>query len=146
MNINEFEIKSQISDERISNSFFAWLNTIAHNLYMDFLKERSKTLYSDCSYEELECEEPRPDDFEFEIDQNTDILLQEAWDSLDEREKYIVNICIKYNCLDNKNHLPDNEIKEICKELFIEKGHIRVIKFRALKKLQKIRKVHEKSK
>jgi len=59
-------------------------------------------------------------------------------DSLNDRERLIINLCLQYDCLDNKNHLPDNIIADICRTLNVKKGNIRVIKLRALQKMHNI--------
>ncbi len=137
-NIGGFEFDKLWSEEKIKNKVASWLNKIAFNLFMDLFKERSKQDVLDENYYEMEDDGQRPDDFEFENDDTIQIRLQDALDSLNERERLIVNLCIEHNCLDNKNHLPDDVISDICKSLNIEKGNIRVIKLRALKKMREI--------
>lgn len=134
--ICDFEISGEVFEKKLENSVFKWLNRIAFNLFIDFLEERAKTKYLGDFLEELE-EVPELEDFNIEVDESTNILLQEAWDDLDERERLIFYFCIRYNCLDNKDHLPDDVISRICSSLNTSKGNIRVIKNRALKRLRK---------
>lgn len=131
-----FEFEISWSEEKLGNKIAAWLNRIAYNLFIDLLKERSKYESLDDGYNDVEDDSFRPDDFEFEQDDTTQLKLQDAWDSLTEREKLIVNLCIKHNCLENKNHLPDDVIADICTSLKINKGNIRSIKYRALVKMR----------
>ena len=137
-NIGGFEFDNLWSEEKLKNKVAGWLNKIAFNLFMDFFEERSKEDELDENYYEMEDDGLRPDDFEFENDDMIQIKLQDALDSLNNRERLIVNLCIEHNCLDNKNHLPDDVISDICKSLNIKKGNIRVIKLRALKKMRGI--------
>ena len=133
--IENFTIEHTASEGKQLNSLFAWLNKIAFRFFLDFLESRAKTTYSDRTYEGVECEDDRPDDFEFD-DDIPSIIVQEAWDDLDERERLIFYFCIIHNCLDNGDHLPDDAIERICNKLKIKKGNIRVIKNRALKRLR----------
>jgi RNA polymerase sigma factor (sigma-70 family) len=137
-NINSFEFDSHWTDEKFGNKIASWLNRIAFNLFMDVFKERSKMEALDENYYEMEDDGLRPDDFEIDSNDLMQIKLQDALDSLNERERLIVNLCIEHNCLENKDHLPDDIISDICKSLNIKKGNIRVIKFRALKKMLEI--------
>jgi len=134
--IKEFEFNPAISELRVTNKLFAWLNKIAKNIFFDFLRQRKKIIYTDDSFEELVCEDIRPDEYDFDDSEETNVKLQEAWDDLDDREKLIFYYCIEYSCLDNNNHLPDDVIDDICRILRIKKGTIRVIKLRALKRLR----------
>jgi RNA polymerase sigma factor (sigma-70 family) len=137
-NVNDFDFENAWSEEKFRNKVAAWLNKIAYNLFIDMLKERSKYVALDEDYNAIEDDGPSPDDFEFEQDDMTQLKLQDALDSLNERERFIVNKCIEHNCLDNKDHLPDDVISDICRSLKIKKGNIRVIKLRALKKMRTI--------
>jgi RNA polymerase sigma factor (sigma-70 family) len=133
--IDDYKIEDNVSENKKLNNLFAWLNKIAFRFFLDFLESRAKTRYSENTYEEAECEDPRPDSFEFDDDTSA-IIVQEAWDDLDERERLIFYYCIEYNCLDNGSHLPDDAIDKICDKLKISRGNIRVIKNRALKRLR----------
>jgi RNA polymerase sigma factor (sigma-70 family) len=136
--INSFEFDKLWSEEKLANKVASWLNKIAFNIFMDLFKERSKEDVLDENYYDMEDDALRPDDFEFENDDMIQVKLQDALDSLNDRERLIVNFCIEHNCLDNMNHLPDDVIADICKSLNIEKGNIRVIKLRALKKMREV--------
>jgi RNA polymerase sigma factor (sigma-70 family) len=137
-NISGFEFDDEWPEEKFKNKVAAWLNKIAYNLIIDMLKERSKYVPLEENYDEMQDDGLRPDDFEFEQHDMTQIKLQEALDSLNDRERFIINVCNEHNCLDNKNHLPDDAILDICKSLNINKGNIRVIKIRALRKMREI--------
>lgn len=134
--INCFEFDVSWPEEKFRNKIAVWLNRIAHNLFIDLLKERSKYVPLDDDYSEMEDDDFRPDDFEFEQDDMIELKLQDALDSLNDRERLIINMCIKYDCLDNKDHLPDDAIADICNSLKLSKGNIRVIKLRALRKIR----------
>lgn len=131
-----FEFEYSWVEEKIANKVAAWFNTIAHNLYIDLLKEKAKCCEIDGDYDEIVDDGYRPDDFEFEVDDSTELRLQDAMDSLNDRERYIINIYLQHNCLGNNNHLPDEVISDICCSLGITKGNIRVINLRALEKLR----------
>jgi RNA polymerase sigma factor (sigma-70 family) len=134
--LKDFEIDLSYPEEKIKNTIGSWLNKIALHLFLDYLKERGKTSNIDGHYDEIEDESFRPDDFEFDENESTQLKLQDAWDSLSDREKFIIYLCIKYDCLGNKNHLPDDVILNICDSFKISKGNIRVIRLRALKKIR----------
>jgi len=135
-NINTFEFNDHWAEETFGNKIASWLIRIAFNLFMDLFKERSKTDVLEDYYYDVQDDSLRPDDFEFEENEDMDIKLQDALDSLNERERLIVNLCVEHNCLGNDDHLPDDVILDICKCLNIKKGNIRVIKFRAIKKMR----------
>ncbi len=135
-NISVFVVETSWPEEKFANKVAAWLNTIAYHQFLDLMKERARCCVIDEDYNEIGDEGNRPDEFDFEQNEITELQLQDAMDSLNDREKYIINICMKYNCLDNKNHLPDAVIEDICNSLQLQKGHIRVIKLRALAKLR----------
>lgn len=134
--ISGFEFELSWTEEKFANKVAAWFNTIAFNLFIDLLKEKAKCCPIDDDYGEIEDDGPRPDDFEFEEDDTIGLRLQDAMDSLNDRERYIINVYLKHNCLGNNNHLPDEVIDEICCSLKIKKGNIRAICLRALKKLR----------
>lgn len=138
INISNFKYEDSWCEEKLKNKVAAWLNTIAYNLFIDLLKERCKCEELDENYFEIQDEDFRPDDFEFYQDDTTHLKLQDALDSLNENERFVINIYNKYNCLENNNHLPDDVIADICNTLSKSKVHIRVIKLRALKKMRLI--------
>lgn len=135
-NVLTFDFEFSWTEEKFANKVIAWFNTIAYNLFIDMLKEKAKCCPIDGDYDEVEDDGPRPDDFEFVVDDTTELRLQDAMDSLNDKERYIINIYLKHNCLGNNNHLPDEVINDICCSLGITKGNIRVINLRALEKLR----------
>ena len=134
--IGSFRFENTWGEEKLKNMVCAWLNTIASNQIIDLLKEKSKIITIDEDYDEIEEDGAAPDDFEFEQEEITELQLQVALDSLNERERLIINICIKHDCLDNKNHLPDDVLADLCLSLKMKKGNIRTTKLRALKKMR----------
>jgi RNA polymerase sigma factor (sigma-70 family) len=135
-NISNFELDLAWDDIKCGNKLAAWFNIIAANHFIDLLKENARRCTVDFEDDDIEDEGLRPDDFEFEKDDTIGLRLQDAMDSLNDRERYIINVCLKHNCLGNKNHLPDKIIDEVCCSLGIKKGHVRVINHRALEKLR----------
>lgn len=133
--ISSFKLVNTFDEKRINNTISAWLNKIAHNCFMDIFAEKAKFCTLDESYEEMLTEGDLAGEIEFFGLDNNSIKLQQAWDSLSNRERFILILCIEHNCLSN-NHLPDDIIEWICFKLKIEKGNIRTIKSRALKKLK----------
>jgi len=134
--IGNFEFEPTVSDEKLKNSVSAYLNKTAFNAFVDYLSVQNKISEIDETFEEQESDYQRPDEFEFNHDENTSVRLQEVFDDLNYKEKVIIYFCIQHNCLSNNNHLPDKSILEICQKLNINKGNIRVIKLRALNKFR----------
>lgn len=138
--IKKFSLNETSNENKAKNTIAKWLNKIAFNLFMDYLTEKGKFTHIDSIEEDGLC-----DDYSLEEIQNIEItgnepnvgiLLQDAWDTLKDREKLILYYCIKYNCLDNNNHLPDDILNQLCLILNIERNYIRLIKLRALGKLK----------
>ena len=134
--ISNFKFEFSWDERKCANKLAAWFNIIASNHFIDLLKEKAKRCIVEFEDYEIEDDGPRPDDFEFEMDDTIGLRLQDAMDGLNDRERYIINICLKHNCLGNNNHLPDEVIDEICCSLSVKKGHVRVINHRALEKLR----------
>jgi RNA polymerase sigma factor (sigma-70 family) len=134
--ISTFVLESSWDEIKCENKIAAWLSVIANNHLIDLLYEKAKSNTDEFEDYEIEDNSQRPDQFEFENDDTIELRLQDAMDGLNNRERYIINVCLKHDCLGNNNHLPDEVIEEICCSLGIKKGHERVIKLRALKKLE----------
>lgn len=134
--INSFNFENDWTELKCSNKIAAWFNKIATNLYNDILKKKAQYVLIEEYSDDIEDDGSRPDDYEFEVDDTIELRLQDAMDSLNDKERYLINICLKHNCLGNNNHLPDEVIDEVCDSLRIKKGHDRVIKLRALRKLR----------
>lgn len=136
-----FQLEENLSEERQKNTVVAWLAEIATNEFNDYLRKRIKIeeiqesdddeFYSEYGFEELY-------NLNDEL-QNTNIVrIREALLTLTERESYIIHQCNRYGCLEieNKNHLPEEVIKDICQQFGIKSSYIRVIKMRALLKIR----------
>ncbi|MCW3109112.1 MAG: sigma-70 family polymerase sigma factor [Segetibacter sp.] len=134
--IETFALDPTFTEKRCINYVVAWLNRIALNSFLDFLKIRSKFCELDETDEEVPLDYSLLDSLEIEEYPNLQVTLQQAWDDLDDRERLIIYICLRYDCLDTKKHIPDEKIEWICKTLNIKGPHIRVIKLRALRKLR----------
>jgi RNA polymerase sigma factor (sigma-70 family) len=137
-----FILEEGLTEERQENTIIAWLSVIATNKFNDFIRKRIKVEeIKENDEEEAEAEYVSFDDLErfgTENESYNITKIKEALLTLDERESFILHQCNRYGCLEleNKNHLPDDVIKDICKQFGIKSSYIRVIKKRAIQKIR----------
>lgn len=137
--INKFSLADDLSFHHSTNTVFKWLNKIAFNLFLNFLKTRYKFSDVELCDEDLLMDYTTLnsiDDIEISAGQiNLEATLQSAWDNLNYKETLVIYYCIKYNCL-NQKHMPDNVINEVSEVLNVKPDSIRQIKLRALIKFR----------
>ncbi len=133
--IKDYTVDESFSEKKIENSIVKWFSTTANNEFINYIRKfkPDEGLNDDCDEiedeidDEIECEENLP---------LIRVKLREALATLSERERYILLTCANYGCLGNKNHLPDDVIDDIAKSFSIQKDYIKVLRFRALKKIR----------
>jgi RNA polymerase sigma factor (sigma-70 family) len=140
--ISGFKFDKTLPDKTIGNKLVAWFGIIANNEFINYL--RKYKIDSPLSDEVDDYESDYiPAEFEDEIitEENVRSLkykLQQALATLTERERYILIISANYGCLGNKNHLPENVVKDLCENYSITANNIKTIRFRAFKKIKNL--------
>ncbi len=135
--IHDFVFSETDSDVTIQKRIKGWLCIIAKNEWFDSLKANMLVCNGDDRDFEIPVEE-KIDNFNEEdhIQISYERLqLQEAIATLNDRDRYILMVYADHNCIDTKKHLPDDVIENLCRDLGVTKGNLRIIKLRVLKKL-----------
>lgn len=149
-NIYKFSYEDGDTEAVLRNKVIGWLGTIAQRELINYFRKKAEIEPVDETLLEIPSEEPFVDfDQEQLIPVSLERLqLQEALAALNDKERYILMVCADNGCINIKNdttteeetgqqrHLPDEVIQRLCRELDISKGNLRIIKKRALEKLQ----------
>ena len=138
LNVNKFSFDEGLTTDHSTKIILKWLYRIAFNLFIDYLKKKTKFSTIEFYNDEIVDYSLINEIDEIEIyphQNNLKAILQSAWDNLNDGEMLVIYSCIRYNCL-NKKHMPESVINDISEILNIKPNSIRQIKLRALRKFR----------
>lgn len=120
-----------------------WLSTIAHNEFIDFLRNNEDEKFLNDPFRD------KSDETKIEFDLGQDLKdpvensqfghldPEKILSVLSDRDRHVLMVYYNYYDPDDSNrHLPDKEIKRLCDMYDVTSDNLRQIKYRALKKLR----------
>lgn len=119
---------------RLQRRTRAWLGRIAHRIFLDMLRGRDGL--RDVPLDEND-PAPEPEPIQSSATSTIKQLLNEATDSLSEREQIVLRTTIQYYEPGKKNqHLPHDVVDDLAKTLKTTPENLRQIRRRALRKIK----------